>query len=149
MLPRLNRTALRRRQILELLGEQEVKSQEELARLLGARGFGTTQPMLSRDLRALRVAKRDGAYQIVARERVTPLAELAPLLRGARQAGANLVVVQCEPGAARALARALEAEELDGFVGSVAGDDTILVAVNSSRSGAKVRRFVHSLLEVS
>lgn len=144
----MTRTALRRRLILELLAEQPVHSQEELARLLGARGFETTQPMLSRDLRSLRVAKRDGVYQLVGNERVTPLAELATLLRGARQAGSNLVVVQCEPGAAQAVARALEAEELEGLVGSVAGDDTIFVAVNSSRSGAKVRRFVHSLLEV-
>ena len=78
----MNRTAARRRAILEVLAEAVVHSQEELAGLLAARGFDTTQPMLSRDLRNLKVAKRGGVYQLVEDERVTPVEKLAsPAIR--------------------------------------------------------------------
>ena len=144
---RLSRTAERRRTILEVLAETKVHSQDALAVLLAERGFDTTQPMLSRDLRTLRVAKRDGFYQLLGDERVTPLEELSALLRGAQEAGVNLVVVHCEAGAAQAVARALEAEDLEGLIGSVAGDDTIFVAVASGDAGARVRRRIEELLE--
>lgn len=144
----MSRTAERRRAIVEVLSGARVRSQDELAGILSERGFETTQPMLSRDLRSLRAAKRDGVYQVLD-ERVTPLEALAPLLRGAQEAGTNLVVVHCEPGAAQAVARALEAEELDGALGSVAGDDTIFVAVKSGRAGARVRRRIAEVLEES
>lgn len=128
----------RRQAIEEILLDQGVRSQGQLAELLADRGIETTQPMLSRDLRSLKVAKRDGAYQLFSPERVTPLENLASLLRNAQLAGPNMVVVQCEPGAASAVARALEAEGIRGVLGSVAGDDSIFVAVESKVAGGRV-----------
>jgi transcriptional regulator of arginine metabolism len=137
----------RRQAIEEILLDQDVRSQGQLAELLAGRGIETTQPMLSRDLRSLKVAKRDGCYQLFSPERVTPLENLASLLRNAQLAGANMVVVQCEPGAASAVARALEAEQIRGVLGSVAGDDSIFVAVESKVAGGKVVDRVEGLLE--
>jgi transcriptional regulator of arginine metabolism len=128
----------RRQAIEEILLGQDVRSQGQLAELLADRGIETTQPMLSRDLRSLKVAKRDGCYQLFNPERVTPLENLASLLRNAQLAGPNLVVVQCEPGAASAVARAMEAEGLRGVLGTVAGDDSIFVAVDSKVAGGRV-----------
>ena len=136
----------RRKTIRTLLEEEQVPSQHQLLELLVAQGIAVTQPQLSRDLRALGVVKKDGRY--VQSERVTGIAALAMLLRDARPAGANLVVLICEPGSAGAVARALEAEEgVEGIVGTVAGDDTVFVAVENKKAGAAVSDLVQTLIE--
>jgi transcriptional regulator of arginine metabolism len=135
----------RRTAIQDLLRERTVHSQSELMSLLEERGLACSQPALSRDLRALGVAKVGGSYQLVEEERVTPLTALKSLLRGSEPVE-HLVLVRCEPGAASAVARALEAEELPGLAGTIAGDDTVIVAVRSRTDGAHVRRRVDELL---
>jgi transcriptional regulator of arginine metabolism len=135
----------RRAAIRDLLLEAPVRSQEELQEKLARRGFSASQPVLSRDLRALDVAKQGGVYQVVETERVTPLEQLQSLLRGVDPV-AKFLLVACEPGAASAVARALEAEELDGLVGTIAGDDTVLVAVDSESAAKRVRTRIRSLL---
>jgi transcriptional regulator of arginine metabolism len=140
-------TDRRRRAIREVLELRPVASQAELMAELGGRGFQTTQPVLSRDLRAMGVAKRGGVYQLLAEDRVTPLGTLASLLRGSVRAGSNLVVVTCEPGSASAVARALEAELMSGVLGTVAGDDTVFVAVSGVGRGQHVRDTIRALLE--
>jgi transcriptional regulator of arginine metabolism len=131
--------------IRELLLEADIKSQAELQEQLEARGYPSSQPMISRDLRALRVAKQEGAYHVVDEERVTPLEALRSLLRSTAPA-ASFVLVRCEPGAASAVARALEAEEMPGVVGTLAGDDTALIAVASQAAGDHIRRRIAELL---
>lgn len=139
-------TAERRAAIRSILAEGEVRNQYELEVRLKKKGHHASQPVLSRDLRALGVAKQSGVYQLVESERVTPLTSLKSLLR-AVEAVPHFVMVHCEPGAASAVARALEAEEVPGLIGSVAGDDTVLVAVSSAAVGQRVRRRVAELLE--
>jgi transcriptional regulator of arginine metabolism len=136
----------RRQVIREILEAGSIASQEQLLEELLRRGVKTTQPVLSRDLRALGVAKRGGLYQLLEEDRITPLEALHSMLRGTAQAGANLIVVHCEPGAASAVARALEAEEIPGLLGTVAGDDTVFVAVSSTTAGARVRESVAACL---
>lgn len=109
-------------------------------------GVQTTQPVLSRDLRALSAAKRNGVYTLLENDRVTPLENLRSLLRGTCPAGPNMVIVRCEPGAASAVARALEAEGIEGMLGTVAGDDTVFAAVDGEDTGVRVRQRVISLL---
>lgn len=136
----------RRAAIEALLRERPVHSQAELLDLLAEQGFECSQPALSRDLRALGVAKVAGAYQLMEEgERVTPLTTLRSLLREAHPVE-HLVLVRCEPGAASAVARALEAEALTGLLGTIAGDDTVLVAVAGEADGARVLRRVEELL---
>ena len=137
----------RRAVIQEVLETNRVQSQAELLEHLARRGFVTTQPVLSRDLRKLKVAKREGVYQLVAEgERITPLENLQALLREVRQAGDHMLVVVTEPGAASAIARALEAEEFSGLVGTIAGDDTVFLAIATPEEGRAIRERVVSLL---
>ena len=137
----------RRALIRRLLQDHEVQSQAELLELLHRDGCETTQPVLSRDLRKLKAAKRAGVYVLLDDgERVTPLENLQALLRDARPAGPHMLVVATEPGAANAIARAIEAEEPEGLVGTIAGDDTVFVAVESPEAGARLRDLVLSLV---
>jgi transcriptional regulator of arginine metabolism len=140
----------RRALIRRLLEEHQVASQAELLELLAKHGCETTQPVLSRDLRKLDAAKRAGVYVLGDEsERVTPLQSLSALLRGARPAGPHLIVVATEPGAANAIARALEAEAPElvrGIVGTIAGDDTVFVALDTPAAGRRLQTLVNALI---
>lgn len=144
----MSRTHDRRRLIQTLLAEREIHSQKELRTALLRRGFRVSQPVLSRDLRALRVAKSGGAYRVLETERVTPLEGLKTLLRGVEPA-THFVIVFCEPGAGSAVARALDQAESEGLVGTVAGDDTVLVALDSADAARRIRRQVTDLVSSS
>ena len=135
----------RRDAIRELLLAEEIASQDELLDKLAKRGFHASQPVLSRDLRALNVAKQAGVYRVHEEERVTPLEALKSLLRSEKPVS-HFVLLRCEPGAASAVARALEAEELEGVVGTVAGDDTVLVALASKTAAQRVKKRVTQLV---
>lgn len=135
----MSRSEERRAAIRRLVLEGSLASQAELRVKLKGQGFRASQPVLSRDLRLLRVAKEAGIYQIREPERVTPLSALKSLLRsvdGARE----YLLLRCEPGAASAIARALEAEEIQGVVGTVAGDDTVIVALASKAAQQRVKK---------
>jgi len=142
----MNGTTDRRAMIRKILADQPLGSQEELLQVLAERGVRTTQPVLSRDLRAMQVAKRAGLYQLVEDERITPLTSLRSLLRSTCPAGDHMVVFRTEPGAASAVARALEAEEIDGLLGTVAGDDTVFAAVADVQVSGSVQQRVAELL---
>lgn len=135
----------RRAAIRRLVLEDALHSQGELRARLKTAGFRASQPVLSRDLRLLRVAKEAGIYRIREPERVTSLTALKSLLRSSEPAH-ELVLLRCEPGAASAVARALEAEEIEGVVGTVAGDDTVLVALDSKAAAQRVKKRVAQLV---
>jgi len=140
----MSKSEERRAVIRRLVLEGSIQSQAELRAKLKAAGHRASQPVLSRDLRLLRVAKEAGVYQIREPERVTSLSALKSLLRSSEGAR-EFLLVRCEPGAASAVARALEAEEIPGVVGTVAGDDTVLVALVSRAAAQRVRRRIASL----
>ena len=139
-------TEERRAALRAILSEGDVRSQSELMDKLRAMGISASQPVVSRDLRKLKAAKRDRTYQVFDEERVTPLTMLKSLLRSESPVQ-HFAVVHCEPGAANAVARALEAEDIDGVIGTIAGDDTVLVAAASPAASRRVRRRVSDLLE--
>lgn len=130
--------------VVELLETREVRSQPELADLLGSRGVHVTQATLSRDLvelDAVKVRSATGAlvYAVPAeggnRAPVTGegagaqhrLSRLATELLVSAEASANLVVLRTPPGAAQFLASAIDKVELADVLGTIAGDDTVLV----------------------
>jgi transcriptional regulator of arginine metabolism len=130
--------------VVELLETREVRSQHELADLLGSRGVHVTQATLSRDLvelDAVKVRSTTGAlvYAVPAeggdRTPVTGesaasqqrLSRLASELLVSAEASANLVVLRTPPGAAQFLASAIDKVELSDVLGTIAGDDTVLV----------------------
>jgi transcriptional regulator of arginine metabolism len=141
----MSRSEERRAAIRRLVLEGSIKSQAELRARLKAAGHRASQPVLSRDLRLLRVAKEAGVYRVREPERVTPLSALRSLLRSTGSAS-ELLLLRCEPGAASAVARALEAEEIEGVVGTVAGDDTVLVALESKAAAQRVKKRVAQLV---
>ena len=144
----MSKSEERRGAIRRLVLENSIASQAELRAKLKAAGFRASQPVLSRDLRLLRVAKEAGIYQIREPERVTSLSALKSLLRSTETAR-EFLLLRCEPGAASAIARALEAEELEGIVGTVAGDDTVLVALSSKIASQRVKKRVAALVSGS
>jgi transcriptional regulator of arginine metabolism len=140
----------RHARIVELIRTRPVRSQTDLADLLAAGGTHVTQATLSRDLEelgAVKVRGADGAAAYVIPEDGTPAlrpaeqnpARLARLLRelltGADASG-NLVVLRTPPGAAQFLASALDRSGLPEVVGTIAGDDTVLVVAREPVTGA-------------
>lgn len=125
--------------ILELVRSQRIGSQKALNEALMERGFKVTQTTLSRDLRALRVVKvatSDGSsvYTIPDEwEHSAPLERLLPTLFLSAEGSANLVVVRTMTGAAQAVARGIDFEEWAEVLGTIAGDDTILVVLRAAR----------------
>jgi transcriptional regulator of arginine metabolism len=140
----MTRTA-RHARIVELIRGRSVRSQTELAEWLAADGVQVTQATLSRDLEELGAVKVSGAY-LIPEDGARPLrdAEQAParLLRLLRElltgvdASGNMAVLRTPPGAAQFLASALDRSGLPEVVGTIAGDDTILVVARAATGGA-------------
>jgi transcriptional regulator of arginine metabolism len=121
--------AYRQGQILKLIRSRPVHTQEELARGLQEQfGVPATQVTLSRDIRELGLIKTPHGYRQVAPAPPGPDLEtvLGDFLRDVRQAQ-NLLVLRTLPGNANTLAIALDNENLPDVVGTIAGDDTVLV----------------------
>jgi transcriptional regulator of arginine metabolism len=124
--------------ILELISTRPVRTQEELVDILSAEGWEVTQSSVSRDIAALRLAKVDGAYRRPTRE--LPRAANPDELRIAEGvlaldvAGEHLVVVRTAPGEANRVAVAIDRLAWPEVVGTIAGDDTIFIAVRDLRA---------------
>jgi transcriptional regulator of arginine metabolism len=130
--------AHRQSEILRLIRRKRIQTQDELARELAAVGLHATQVTLSRDIRELRLAKTaDGYVQLLPSGPKGPeFAVVAgEFLHDARLAQ-NLVVLRTSPGNANALAVALDREEWPEVVGTIAGDDTVLVVAPDTQTAA-------------
>ena len=148
----------RQQRIVELLESAQVRSQTELADLLAANGVNVTQATLSRDLvelDAVKVRATSGALvyavpaeggdrtPVVARESAASEARLARLcaeLLVSAEVSANLVVLRTPPGAANFLASAMDKAELVEALGTIAGDDTVLVITRDPLGGEDLVR---------
>jgi len=130
--------------LLELIDREPLHSQEVLRRRLQQRGFEATQATISRDIRALGLVKRagDGAYQRPGAETSNPETALAALERATTEFLRNvervqqLVVVRTGRAQAQAFAEALDRAALPEVVGTIAGDDTILMIARGARGAA-------------
>jgi transcriptional regulator of arginine metabolism len=136
----------RHARIVDLLREQVVRSQTELAELLADSGVQVTQATLSRDLEELGAVKMHGGY-LIPEDGNRPLRETsgqgpARLLRLLRElltgvdASGNIAVLRTPPGAAQFLASALDRSGLTDVVGTIAGDDTIFVVARDDGPGS-------------
>lgn len=145
----------RHAKIIELIGEHEIQTQEELVEWLRKEKFDATQATVSRDIRELRLIKvmsENGVYQyattaagtvsdmdaklqIIFSESVTTI-----------EYAQNIVVVKTLPGMAQAAASAMDAMEHDGVIGCIAGDDTVMVVIRDTKDAqkltAKLKRLV-------
>ncbi|MFV0378422.1 MAG: arginine repressor [Mangrovibacterium sp.] len=139
--------------IKQIISSSEVKSQEELLVKLHEKGYDLTQATLSRDLKALKVARvpaRDQGYKYVAQEGVsnevgvsgTEVNFLADGFRDLNFSG-NLAVMRTRPGYASSIAAVLDNADPYEIIGSIAGDDTVLLVM---REGVAPRDLKNSLM---
>jgi transcriptional regulator of arginine metabolism len=151
--------AARQGRIVELISHRQVHSQTELLGLLEAEGIGTTQATLSRDLDELGAVKlrgADGGVPVyVIPDDGSPVrgmeggtARLARLLGDllvSADASGNLAVLRTPPGAAHYLASALDRAALHDVVGTIAGDDTLMVVAREPLTGAELAHRLQNL----
>jgi transcriptional regulator of arginine metabolism len=140
--------------IVELVDRQPVTSQEQLRGLLHERGVEATQATLSRDIRDLGLVKRaaDGAYRRPESMQAGRGGDADAVLRHAvaeylkaRESVQQLLVLKTDTGQAQPLAVAIDRVGLGEIVGTIAGDDTILVICRSPADAASLERKLDSL----
>jgi transcriptional regulator of arginine metabolism len=132
----------RQGQILKAIRRQRILTQDELARRLKAQGIVATQVTLSRDIRDLGLVKTADGYQLLQ----APVASgRGGLLLDAKVAQ-NLLVLKTPPAHAASMARTVDEQEWPEVVGTVAGDDTVLVVAADHRRAELVRKKVLALV---
>ncbi len=150
-------TTSRHRALRTVIAESVVSSQGELVDLLADRGFDVTQATVSRDLQAVGVVKtRDGSgalRYLLADDLAQVEDPWAALDRALAEYGesitvsGNLVVIKTPPGAAHVVAAAIDAVGIPGTIGTVAGDDTMLIIADEATGGRAVARDLQRLGE--
>ncbi len=121
--------AVRQKRILSLIRARPIATQEELRSLLEKAGLPATQSSVSRDLEELGVVKHHGHYTVPQ----TNGAGARGLL-SLDAAGDNLIVARTEPGLASAVAVEIDRAAISEIVGTLAGEDTIFIAVNDAKT---------------
>jgi transcriptional regulator of arginine metabolism len=144
--------AARQKAILELLHRGPVESQEELQGFLAKRGFEAGQATLSRDIRELGLFKTSDGYS--ASRTATVVEPVLPSVsRLVREfvvdirLAQNLIVLKTSVGSAQPVAAAVDAEDWPEVVGTLAGDDTILVISPDNRTAQQLVRRIQGMLE--
>lgn len=127
--------------ILNLLERHALTDQEHFQKLLERQGFEVTQSTLSRHLKKLHVQKAEGVYQKVEPPRAALPAFSVTL------APPNLLVLRTDPGFANALAVRLDGAPIQGLAGTIAGDDTIFIAVKGPRALAPTAKAIEAFLK--
>lgn len=148
--------ARRQALILDLLGREPVRNQEQLRRGLKALGVTATQATLSRDIKELGLVKRasDGAYQRPTATTPTAGATASGFSRAVTEfvTGVDrvqqLVVLRTGPGQAHAAAVAIDRAQLTDVVGTIAGDDTILVIARDPRRARGLAERLDTLIRL-
>jgi transcriptional regulator of arginine metabolism len=142
--------SFRQGQLLKLVRSHPVHTQEDLAKLLRSAGIETTQVTLSRDIRELRLIKTPEGYRQIenksAREPGEHFEMLAAEFLQDVKGAQNLVVLKTAPGHASSVAVALDSAEWPEVVGTIAGDDTILLITPDNTTAGKVCNRLLALL---
>jgi transcriptional regulator of arginine metabolism len=130
--------------ILELVRRNRVNSQMELRTFLVEQGIEVTQATLSRDMKELRLVKvpdaGGGSHYTLSDggEHTPPLESLLPTLFLSAEGTGNLIVIRTMTGGAQAVALGIDWEEWPGIMGSIAGDDTILLILREEADQAEI-----------
>ncbi len=146
----------RQTMILELIDQYDIDTQDELASMLKARGLKVTQATVSRDIKELRLIKvlsDDGAYKYATVDKAE--ADLKDRFINifahsviSMSATGNLVVIKTIPGTASAAAEAIDSMRMDEVVGTIAGDNSIFIAVKDSVDTAELIRRFQAMLKI-
>ena len=146
----------RHAEIIRLIHEYEIGTQEELAKKLNEAGFAVTQATVSRDIRALQLSKVTDdrgrvRYALMQKTAQQQAGKFVRVLRDAYVSVAtadNLLVIKTASGMAMAAAAALDELHWPEIVGSIAGDDTIFCATHSKSEATRAMDKLRGLLEV-
>ena len=144
----------RHEKILELIKQHNIETQEELASMLNVAGFDVTQATVSRDIKKLNLVKvkTSGNHQkyMVSTDASPQNADkLVRVLKDAitdMEDAQNILVIKTVPGMAMAAAAAIDSMKLPGCVGTIAGDDTIMIAVKTVDDTHKDMQIIKELI---
>lgn len=132
----------RQETILNLIRAKNIETQEELSEFLSKAGFSVTQSSVSRDLDELGIVKANGCYALPRAENKKNFG-----LISLDTAGENLIVAKCEAGLASAVAVQIDRAKISEIVGTIAGDDTIFIAIKDYREQKKAIKKIWELFE--
>lgn len=145
--------ALRHRRILDLIARESILTQEDLVDRLARAGLNVTQATLSRDIKELGLLKTADGYSTASElggEASAPTPSLSHLLRefvvDIKEAQ-NLLVIRTTAGSAQPVAAALDAEKWPELLGTLAGDDTILVVTSSAKHCRALGKRIRELMQ--
>lgn len=124
--------------ILDIITKEKISNQSELIDEMRKRGHQTNQATMSRDLSDLRLVKGDGYYQVQAKE---DAGKFSPKIT-TQTAGDHLIVLKTPPGQASFVAAILDEASLEEIAGTIAGDDTIFIAVTDLKNRKRVLRYL-------
>ena len=143
---------LRHKAILDLVKNGAIESQDDLMLGLKARQIEVSQSTLSRDIQELRLAKAGGVYVVVEGEPAQKPQAVESWRRILREflidvaAAQNIVVVKTGPGHASTVSQALDETGWPEAIGTIAGENTVFIAVRSEKDGKKLERRIRELL---
>jgi len=145
----MNAAARRRQAILAAIATRRIETQEQMVEALHEQGIEASQASVSRDIKMLRLVKVDGRWTAPPQELPTrdPFEErIAGRLLSVAPAGDHLLVLKTPPGEAQGVALAFDGLHPEGVVGTVAGDDTIFIAVIDAKAGGEVAKRLRALI---
>jgi len=116
--------------IADIVNATAINRQNQLVSLLRKNGYVVTQASVSRDLEELGIGKVSGVYRFEEAPRPTVFGRLT-----FNRAGESMIVARCRSGLASALAVEIDSLNLEGIVGTIAGDDTVFIALSDTSAG--------------
>ena len=141
--------------IMEIISEKDIETQNQLLEELAARGVKSTQATLSRDIRDMRLVKElgpNGNYRYSAASKPSTAALDIKLRNIFKECvlsydiAQNILVVRTLPGLAPGACSALDGMEIDGLVGTLAGDDTAFIAMRDNAAAQALYHEIEGLL---
>ena len=145
----------RQQEILDIVAQRDIETQEQLLDALKERGVSTTQATISRDIKQLHLVKEltaGGIYKYAVSQRKTALNNVGRLQTIFRQGvtsydmAQNILVLRTMPGLASAAAAAIDAMEIPELVGSLAGDDTVILIMRTNGSAEEFCEEIREML---
>lgn len=145
----------RQTKILELIQKYEIETQEELSAYLEKEGYAATQATISRDIRELKLTKipmdsgkQKYAVLVEAKEQMTD--KFVRVLRDgfiSMDLAMNILVIKTVSGMASAVCAAIDAMQITGIVGSIAGDDTIMCAIRTVEEASDIMASLRRIID--
>ncbi len=131
----------RQGKILSIIEAEDLTRQDEIVNRLSNAGFSVTQASVSRDLDELGIVKVKSVYRMPERTTTSRLFDLTSL----KEAGPNMIVARCGSGLASAAAVRIDAARIEEIVGTIAGDDTIFIAIAGAAEQKNAIKIIRKL----